>query len=520
MSARFLTERSLRSATRRLTAQDSDLAAIVSVYGPPPLWAREPGFPTLIHIILEQQVSLASARAAYHRLVSATGQLAPERFLALRDEELKSIGFSRQKTAYGRGLAEAILDGRLDLALIETLDDSEAKARLIAVKGIGSWTADIYLMMGLRRPDTWPNGDLALAVAVQRVKRLRKRPTPERLQKIGEAWRPWRAVAARILWHYYLSSPRRNAALHRQSLLRLLSPPSDNDSVAASRPSLPSDRSTSRSVPSPSTPAHCSVFLRPAPRSLTNPEHALWSNNPPVGLPTPRHPVGAGDFLARHGHRCPGGRRASALRPAHDYPHPAARSGVDPDGAGQRCGAPSGAAAAPVWLLPPEIALPAVGLRWAVTVRPTAARGIRVLDANPDGLVVAGPVGDPAACRRALRRWLLRQGQVHLPPRLAEVSHGCGLPYTRSTVRLARSRWGSCSRGAAISLNARLLLLPSAVLDYVLVHELCHTREPNHSPAFWHLVARYCPAYPDHRRTLRAAGKELPAWALDPEEHR
>jgi predicted metal-dependent hydrolase len=174
----------------------------------------------------------------------------------------------------------------------------------------------------------------------------------------------------------------------------------------------------------------------------------------------------------------------------------------------------------PVWLLPPEIVLPAVGLRWPVTVRPTAARGIRVLDANPDGLVVAGPIGDPAACRRALRRWLLRQGQVHLPPRLAEVSRGCGLPYARSTVRLARSRWGSCSRGAAISLNARLLLLPSAVLDYVLVHELCHTREPNHSPAFWHLVARYSPAYPDHRRDLRAAGKQLPAWALDPEEHR
>ena len=205
-----LTERSLRRATRRLTAQDPDLAAVVSTYGPPPLWAREPGFPTLIHIILEQQVSLASARAAYDRLAVATGRLAPERFLALRDEELKSIGFSRQKTAYGRGLAEAILDGRLDLALIETLDDAEAKTRLTAIKGIGSWTADIYLMMGLRRPDTWPNGDLALAVAVQRVKRLRKRPTPERLQKVGEAWRPWRAVAARILWHYYLSSPRRN----------------------------------------------------------------------------------------------------------------------------------------------------------------------------------------------------------------------------------------------------------------------------------------------------------------------
>ena len=205
-----LTQRSLLGATRKLAAQDPDLAVVVAAYGPPPLWAREPGFPTLIHIILEQQVSLASAKAAYDRLLVATGRLVPERFLTLRDDELKAIGFSRQKTRYGRGLAEAILYGRLDLALIETLDDAEAKARLTAIKGIGSWTADIYLLMVLRRPDTWPSGDLALAVAVQRVKRLRKRPTPERLQKVGEAWRPWRAVAARILWHYYLSSPRQH----------------------------------------------------------------------------------------------------------------------------------------------------------------------------------------------------------------------------------------------------------------------------------------------------------------------
>jgi DNA-3-methyladenine glycosylase II len=206
-----LTRRSLLGATRKLAARDPDLAGVVETFGPPPLWAREPGFHTLIHIILEQQVSLVSAKAAYDRLLVATGRLAPERFLSLRDDELKAIGFSRQKTRYGRGLAEAILYGRLDLALIETLDDAEAKARLITVKGIGSWTADIYLLMGLRRPDTWPSGDLALAVAVQRVKRLRKRPTPERLQKVGEAWRPWRAVAARILWHYYLSSPRPHA---------------------------------------------------------------------------------------------------------------------------------------------------------------------------------------------------------------------------------------------------------------------------------------------------------------------
>lgn len=205
-----LSERSLRSATRRLAARDPELAVVVAAYGPPPLWAREPGFHTLIHIILEQQVSLASARAAYDRLVSATGRLVPERFLALSDAELKVIGFSRQKTAYGRALAEAIREGRLDLAGLETLDDAEVKTRLTAIKGIGSWTADIYLLMSLRRPDSWPSGDLALAVAVQRVKRLRKRPTPERLQKVGEVWRPWRAVAARILWHYYLSSPRKN----------------------------------------------------------------------------------------------------------------------------------------------------------------------------------------------------------------------------------------------------------------------------------------------------------------------
>ena len=205
-----LTQRSLLGATRKLAAQDPDLAVVVAAYGPPPLWAREPGFHTLIHIILEQQVSLASAKAAYDRLLVATGRLVPERFLALRNEELKTIGFSRQKTTYGRALAEAILDGRLDLELIETLDDAEAKTQLTAIKGIGSWTADIYLLMVLRRPDTWPSGDLALAVAVQRVKRLRKRPTPERLQKVGEAWRPWRAVAARILWHYYLSSPRQH----------------------------------------------------------------------------------------------------------------------------------------------------------------------------------------------------------------------------------------------------------------------------------------------------------------------
>lgn len=174
----------------------------------------------------------------------------------------------------------------------------------------------------------------------------------------------------------------------------------------------------------------------------------------------------------------------------------------------------------PAWHVPPEIVLPAVGARWTVTTRLAAARGIRVIQTDPDGLVLAGPIADAATCRHALRRWLLRQGQVHLQPWLAAVSRGCGLSYARSTVRVARSRWGSCSRMGVISLNARLLLLPPTLVDYVLVHELCHTREPNHAPAFWHLVARHCPTYPAHRRELRAAGKELPAWALEPGERR
>ncbi len=206
-----LSQRTLLRATRELAAQDPDLAAVVQRYGPPPLWAREPGFHTLIHIVLEQQVSLASAKAAYDRLVAETGRLLPERFLALSDAELKVVGFSRQKTGYGRALAHAVLDGRLDLARLETLDDAAAKSQLMSVKGIGPWTADIYLLMVLRRADTWPSGDLALAFAVRRVKRMRTLPTPERLERVGRAWQPWRAVAARILWHYYLSSPRQQA---------------------------------------------------------------------------------------------------------------------------------------------------------------------------------------------------------------------------------------------------------------------------------------------------------------------
>jgi DNA-3-methyladenine glycosylase II len=200
-----LTDATLSHALTDLTGRDPRLARIVADYGPPPLWAREPGFPTLLRIILEQQVSLASAKAAFDRLLTLASPLTPERFLELDDVTLKAAGFSRQKTHYGRTLAAAILSRELDLSTLDALDDHAVQVELTRVVGIGRWTADIYLLMALRRPDAWPAGDLALATAARRAFDLATTPKPAELEAIGEPWRPWRAVAARILWHFYLS---------------------------------------------------------------------------------------------------------------------------------------------------------------------------------------------------------------------------------------------------------------------------------------------------------------------------
>ena len=134
----------------------------------------------------------------------ATKRLTPGCFLRLTDVELKEIGFRRQKTLYTRLLADALARGHFNLGHLHDLHDEAARKMLIALKGIGSWTADIYLLSALRRPDIWPVNDLALATAVQEVKRLRKRPSPEKLEKMSTPWRPWRAVAARLFWHAYL----------------------------------------------------------------------------------------------------------------------------------------------------------------------------------------------------------------------------------------------------------------------------------------------------------------------------
>lgn len=200
----ILSAETFSQGVRLLADRDGHLAEIVKTYGQPPLWVREPGFPTLVYIILEQQVSLASAKAAFDRLNAAVKPLTPKAFLRLNDAELLRIGFSRQKTLYTRLLAESLARRHFDLRYLHDLPDDSAHKMLVAFKGIGRWTADIYLLSALRRPDIWPTGDLALATAVQEVKCLRKRPSPEKLEALSAPWKPWRAVAARLFWHAYL----------------------------------------------------------------------------------------------------------------------------------------------------------------------------------------------------------------------------------------------------------------------------------------------------------------------------
>jgi DNA-3-methyladenine glycosylase II len=205
MSALLLTDKTLPQYASALGRIEPRFQEILERLGTPPLWEREPGFPSLVWIILEQQVSLASARAANNRLREICPVLTPIEFLRLEDGALRLAGFSRQKTAYCRSLAQAILDGSLDLAMLAEREDDAARRELTRIKGIGAWTADIYLLLALRRPDIWPVQDRALAVAVQRVWGLAQAPPGAVLEQMGEAWRPYRAVAARLLWHHYLN---------------------------------------------------------------------------------------------------------------------------------------------------------------------------------------------------------------------------------------------------------------------------------------------------------------------------
>jgi DNA-3-methyladenine glycosylase II len=202
---RSLTRRTLLSAVRTLANADPALAASVERFGPPPLWAREPSYATLVHLVLEPQVSLSSAQAAFDRLeVALAGTIEPRAFLELSDADLRAIGFSRQKAGYARDLACALADG-FDLEGLADLSDDEVRSSLMRLRGIGRWTADIYLIMCLRRPDVWPHGDQALATAARELLELPAQPTFDALELRARPWQPHRATAARILWHHYLS---------------------------------------------------------------------------------------------------------------------------------------------------------------------------------------------------------------------------------------------------------------------------------------------------------------------------
>ena len=203
---RILTNESLASAAAELAARDRHLRLIHETHGTPPMWARPPGFPTLLRIVLEQQVSLVSARAMFNRLKANINPFRPEDFIDRGEAYLRSLGMTRQKAHYAIQVAESFRQGHLKL--ISRLSDEDAQARLTSIKGVGRWTANIYLLMALRRPDIWPDGDIALASAVMNIRKMTQRPSFIDLSKMAERWRPYRSVAARMLWQYYLAERR------------------------------------------------------------------------------------------------------------------------------------------------------------------------------------------------------------------------------------------------------------------------------------------------------------------------
>ena len=208
---RALSHSTLAAGARALARRDPDLAGLFRRNGMPPMWARRPGFATLVHIVLEQQVSIVAARTLYQRLRSHLGEMTPQAVAAHGVARLRRFGLTRQKASYCHELALAVQDGKLDLTGVARADDVIGRATLLAMRGLGPWSVDIYYLMALRRPDVWPCGDLALAVALRDVKHLPDRPGNEEQQEISASWAPWRSVAARLLWHYYLGTRRSKA---------------------------------------------------------------------------------------------------------------------------------------------------------------------------------------------------------------------------------------------------------------------------------------------------------------------
>jgi DNA-3-methyladenine glycosylase II len=194
---------SARSLLADLVARDPDLAAIEPRAGRLPWRTRTPGFPGLLQAIVAQQISNAAAAAIWRRLSAVPGALDPAGLLALPDESLRLAGLSRPKIVHARALAAAFAEGRLDAAALDALPDEQVIAAIGAVRGMGRWSAEIYLLFALQRPDVFPSGDLALAAAAADLKRLERRPGPVQLAALAESWRPARSLAARLLWHHW-----------------------------------------------------------------------------------------------------------------------------------------------------------------------------------------------------------------------------------------------------------------------------------------------------------------------------
>ncbi|WP_404386521.1 hypothetical protein LL946_08085 [Knoellia locipacati] len=188
-----------------VAARHPHLAAELDDHGLPERWSRPPGFPSLVLLILEQQVSLASAAACFARVRARAGAMTPAALLATTPEQLREDGVSRQKDRYLRALATAVETGELDLDALATLPDAVVAEQLTALPGIGRWTAEAYLLACLDRPDVWPVGDRALQVAVAERLGLADVPVGAALEALGEQWRPHRSTAARLLWHGYLA---------------------------------------------------------------------------------------------------------------------------------------------------------------------------------------------------------------------------------------------------------------------------------------------------------------------------
>jgi len=207
MSRIVLDAATLKTAMLHLAKVDPDFARILKDVGHPELRDVPTGFGGLMRSIVGQQVSVHAARSIWLRLEAAVPSMAPADFLKLDDEALRAVGLSGAKMKYGRSLAIDIVEGRIDFEALHELDDAAAIAMLTRAKGIGPWTAEIYLMFAHGRPDIMPGLDLGLVVAAQHLKKLRTRPTPARLLEIAEQWRPWRSAAALLLWHYRRNMP-------------------------------------------------------------------------------------------------------------------------------------------------------------------------------------------------------------------------------------------------------------------------------------------------------------------------